>query len=552
MNDANDSPRPNRARDTHPSPLQLSTYIDGETPGAERAEIEAHLASCAVCAARLERLRSIAVTISALPRTMPSASVFEKVLAGARRLDDAPGGVSREGLGRRAHGPVRLREVRIPDTDTPASAPAARRRKPPIWRGPLTTIMPTLAALLLVAFTAGLLVRASLPSYVPPAANPTATIPPGGTVKVTHNEIMAAARQLSFTPVAPTYLPYGARLEAVHLVTPDSGKTYLDVTWSMSAGPLRAMHLREQPAGDAIQGYSTQSLTMTGMAWQVGASAAWSQMRLVEAPGWRGVQQQRSDLTLLLDAQPAPGVGASDGASDVAAALRLTSLSLDYAYAPPSIAITAPDASALVRAQALVTSAVGASWSWDLTVSPDPNSTYRRSTITTPGGDSVTEITYAGVGTLLDSTRKIYQHVTGPTAPTPPPASVSQIAFDADSFLTTGQLWNLGTVMKDIPGLGIRRVYDLYRVDTSRPEHVFVDARSGAVLAIWVDTQAQVMPGGPGSAQPYVSTMVCQPYTVTYQWLVYEPASQATATFDTKLPTSAGWAPGSVALPFSC
>jgi hypothetical protein len=256
----------------------------------------------------------------------------------------------------------------------------------------------------------------------------------------------------------------------------------------------------------------------------------------------------RSNLTLLLDAQPAPGYGASD----VAAALRLTSLSLDYAYAPLGIAITAPDASALVRAQALVTSAGGASWSWDLTVSPDANSTYRRSTITTPGGDSVTEITYAGVGTLLDNTRKIYQHVTGPTSPTPPPASVSQIAFDADSFLTTGQLWNLGPITKDIPGLGVRKVYDLYRVDTSRPEHVFVDAKSGAVLAIWVNIQAQVTPGGPGSAQPYVSTMVCQPYTVTYQWLVYEPASQASVTFDARPPTGGGWTSGSVALPFSC
>ena len=547
MSDTNHLPRPIRARDTHDehlSPLQISTYADGETPPAERAGIEAHLASCASCAATLERLRATAVMISSLPRTTPSAGVFEKVLAGARQMDGAPGGVSREGMGRRAHGPVRLREVRIPDMDTPASAPLRRRS---VWRAPLTSVMPTLAALLLLAFTAGLLVRASFSGIALPVANPTTTIAPGDTLNTTQHQIAAIARQVSFTPVAPTYLPYGARLDSVHLVTPSSGKTYLDVTWVMTAGPLRELHLREQAPGEPISGFSTQSLTMSGMAWQVGESAAWSPMELVEGPGWHGVRQERPNVTLLLDARPAPGASASD----VAAALRLTSLSLDAAYAPPSVAITAPAPNALVRAQALVTGAGRQSWSWDLTLSPDPNSTYRRSTIAAPGV-SVTEITYAGVGTLLDNAHKVYQHVSGTIAPTPPPANVTQIAFDADSFLATGQLWNLGPITVDIPGLGKRHVYDLYRVDTMRPEHVYVDATSGAVLAIWVDTTARIMPGGPGSPQPYVSTMVCQPYTVTYQWLIYEPASQAVATFDATPPTGNGWSAGSVAPPFSC
>jgi len=41
----------------------LSAYVDGELPKAARADLEAHLAACASCAAHVEELRSLSRTI---------------------------------------------------------------------------------------------------------------------------------------------------------------------------------------------------------------------------------------------------------------------------------------------------------------------------------------------------------------------------------------------------------------------------------------------------------------------------------------------------------
>lgn len=540
-----DSPRQSRARDAHLSSLQLSTYADGETPREQQAEIEAHLASCASCAAKLESLRSIAVTLSALRPTTPSAGVFDRVLAGVRQVDKASTGVAREGLSRRrAHGPVRLREVRLPDMDTPRAV--TRRRAG--WRAPFGVAFPTIAALLLLTFAAALLVRASLTASLPPVtANPTATIRPGDTLKATRQAMQGVKGQLQFEPVLPSYLPDGARLDTVRLSRFASGQTALDVSWVMTAGPLRALHLREQLAGEPPDGYVVQSAAVADLAWQVGEYPVWRQMDQVEAKGWQGVTQRTAKgVTLLLDAAPASGASQAD----VAQALRLTSLALDVPYSLPGVAIVAPDQSALVRAQAIVTSGSGQSWTWDVTTSADTIS--QSATIHNPlTGASVTEITEGGgAGILLDRQRVTYQMVLGPTYQPQVPSAVTEIGHITNSSMATGQLWNLGVITRAIPGLGNQRVYDLYHVGTMRPQHVYADAVTGEVLAIYVDTTAAFSPGGDGSPQPYISTAVCRPYTVTYQWVIFEPASQAAATFDTTPPRQ--YKPGVVSPPFNC
>ena len=54
-----------------PSLEQLSTYVDGELSGPERAEVEAHLKSCSSCRARLDGIQQAANAIRALPMETP-------------------------------------------------------------------------------------------------------------------------------------------------------------------------------------------------------------------------------------------------------------------------------------------------------------------------------------------------------------------------------------------------------------------------------------------------------------------------------------------------
>ena len=163
----------------------------------------------------------------------------------------------------------------------------------------------------------------------------------------------------------------------------------------------------------------------------------------------------------------------------------------------------------------------------------------------------VSEITAAdGSGVRLDWTRKVYQTLPGPTLYKPTPSGVTEIAYTAETFLGTGQLWYLGPTKITPPGERAMQVYDLYRVDTARPEHVYADVVTGAVVAIYVDTGSPTSPGGPGSAQPYVSKAVCAPYTITYTWIVFEPATQSASAFNTRAPLN--WTQGAVAQPFTC
>jgi hypothetical protein len=543
-----DAERASSPRDRHISPLQLSMYVDGETPREERAAIAAHLSACPACSARLDAQRTLNATLTRLPRTTPSASVFNKVLEGARQVDGASHTVSRERLGRsRGNGP-RMREVRLPDMDAPAvGTPMARRSR---WRAPFTGALPTIAALLLIALTAGLLMRSSLlTSTTFPNTTPTATIPPGETLNVTQSEMARIdnSHQLSFTSVKPSYLPQNAQLGAVRVITLASGVYGLEATWTMSEGPLRTMRLREQPIDAPTNGYTNPAAQTSGMAWQLSQHPAWRAMTQVEQAGWIGVKQARGPVLLLLDAQPAPGASPDNAAIQ----LRLTSLSLDASYALPPITISAPPAGSLLRAISTVSGAGGQTWSWDVT--SDAGAIQVNSTITAPDGSKITQITRSGAGVRLDWNHKVYQTIKGPTLYNPPPGGVTAIATEANTFLRWGLLWNLGQTNVILPGTRDSiRVYDLYRVDATLPEHVYADANTGAIVAIFVETGASISPGGPGGVQPYVSTKVCAPYTVTYNWIIFEQRVQSSLFNTTPPSSSSGWKSGTVPLPFTC
>src|SRR5688500_7639401 len=57
----------------HPDTYQLAAYLDGALGDAERADLRAHILTCATCAARLERLRddgrriTVALSSGAVP-----------------------------------------------------------------------------------------------------------------------------------------------------------------------------------------------------------------------------------------------------------------------------------------------------------------------------------------------------------------------------------------------------------------------------------------------------------------------------------------------------
>lgn len=65
---------------------KLSAYMDGELKPVDRAAVEAHISSCAVCAAELRNLSGVDAEIKQLPSVVPSPFFAAKVSAAARDM----------------------------------------------------------------------------------------------------------------------------------------------------------------------------------------------------------------------------------------------------------------------------------------------------------------------------------------------------------------------------------------------------------------------------------------------------------------------------------
>jgi hypothetical protein len=174
---------------------------------------------------------------------------------------------------------------------------------------------------------------------------------------------------------------------------------------------------------------------------------------------------------------------------------------------------------------------------------------YEDATLTNQNGGAAIREVYGpgGRGVLLDEQRRVYQVVSGPTNYQYRPKGMTEIAYDTNSLLESGQLWNLGPKTIKLGNGRVAKVYDLYLVDTASPEHVYVDVTTNMVVAIWIDATSQIAPGGSASDAPYVDRNQCAPNTVIFTWLLYVTPPD----FNTQAPQS-GWAPGSVAAPFTC
>lgn len=115
---------------------RLSAYLDGELPPGERAEVEAHLATCAACAERLSSLAAVDAAFASLPAEAPdgyfeslpsrvSARLREEPRRPARRLPVWAWAAAAV-LVLSVVTPLTLRRSGVPPT--PAGAPAIESR----------------------------------------------------------------------------------------------------------------------------------------------------------------------------------------------------------------------------------------------------------------------------------------------------------------------------------------------------------------------------------------------------------------------------------------
>lgn len=533
----------------------LSAFADGELAEPLRTEVAAHVSGCDHCAAQLDRMRAIDQLLARLPRTAPSAGVYERTLAAAtRQAIPDPRGVTRETLSReRVAMRRRIRQMIAPeveDVDAHASPLAARRRSRTPW---VAAAIPLVAALLLIALTATLFNR--FPSLQRQGAASRPTPKAASALQQTQEAVHAVAGQLAFTPLVPTYLPDGAESPTVRIGPAEqvqANSRYLDITWTFRTGPAQSLHLRELPTGLGFYGYSalngvksSSASPASPLAWGLPSLTGWSALALTTCASCLAVGETRPGVQLALDAQPR----GSANAVAVATWLRTVSLSLDAPYHPLKVSLTAPSASLALRYQATVSDGQGSAWAWNVTIVGSVGSQqYAR---VTNSHVDVTEVIDGGQGARLDNANQTYESLAPPFQLATPPAIVTYPLFAAGEFLADGELWNLGVHQVKLPYNGLRNVYDLYRVNAALPEHIYADATTGQVIALVVDGQSVAHPGGVSGSQTYVSTSACPPYTVTYTTIEYVPQTSLPPTlFATQRPP--GWSQGTVTPAFTC
>lgn len=72
----------------------LTAYVDGELEGAERAELESHLASCAACSDAVAAERRLGAMFAALPEVTPAGDFEARFWARiAREREPTPAGL---------------------------------------------------------------------------------------------------------------------------------------------------------------------------------------------------------------------------------------------------------------------------------------------------------------------------------------------------------------------------------------------------------------------------------------------------------------------------
>lgn len=515
----------------------LSALLDGELAAPMRNAVETHVAECAACRRRLDRLAGVDRKIASMAGSEPAPDLLDRVLAGTQRR---PHPDVRESLRHRERQVVSrgLPAFLLTDDDGAAPLPPPQRRRS-IW---VTAALPALAAMLILSMTVAVFHRLPASKVVQTKGPAVLTVEPLGTsIEQTQHAVAKYAAQLAFTPALPTYLPPYAQAPTVTVGPANVGISshVLDVVWKWACATCQVseVHLRETAVPLAARNDWGLPPPEPGLSWQVPGAAPWRPGTLQDAAdlGRWAVGQDRAGYSITLDvAGTAPDNGQP---SDVERnALRLISLSLDLPYtaltvAPPNFAATA------VR---LTARSLTGGVTWDGLVAPG---NLEKLTVTGPAGQ-YTDVSNGTTALRLDPSARTYA--------TLPVAAASDLSFsaesqqfflDANTALSYGELWPLpGTVT--FGGVAAQR---LFLVGAPYPTYVYVETPSLRVLGASVEYDSPMRPGGDGASSQLTPAGGCPSYVrVAFQsW----SASQS-GEFSTTPPQ--GYTPGSVPPSMAC
>jgi hypothetical protein len=122
------------------------------------------------------------------------------------------------------------------------------------------------------------------------------------------------------------------------------------------------------------------------------------------------------------------------------------------------------------------------------------------------------------------------------------PAGAQDLFLFANSYVGNVKLWNVGTTRY----LG-QAVYDMQLIDAPSPTHFYVSTSSQQVVAIAIEAQSSMQPGGPYATNPFQPPLACASYTL----LTYVASSKVPGTGFSDQPPS-GYAKGSVQQTVGC
>lgn len=481
----------------------LSAYVDGELSEPLRSEVAEHVTSCDACLATLARYAEIDSLFAALPRSAPPPEALDQILAAVAAEDTQ---TERRRAIRSAWG-VEAVKRKLTDLDMPlVNSPLPMRARTSQRSRWVSVAIPAIAALLLISVT--LVTFHWLPSKdsLLPTYQPTPTPAPGTvTLAQTRNTVKAIQKQLSFTPVLPSYLPDGATLYDVTIGPRDTeiSEHILDIYWTVP-GSVHMIHLHEAPGKMGLIGYSNV-LAPSPMAWQIG-NAPWRQVQIDAAPKNMAVSQRRAGVAIALDV----GIQATSpqGATGQTM-LRLISLSMDSPYA---VLPTAPDESSarivplqvqnmVAHYSAVVLNSNGAiAWREEVYAAPCASTAdlCQVSTSYALGSNGAVLFTDIASGQRLlhlDQAQKTFSWL--PLLPSDQGATLNttplpKLFYLANTYLSTGILWYMGeTTYKG------QRVYNLLWTSAPTQTHVYVSTASHQVVAMQVDSRAKIQTGGP-------------------------------------------------------
>lgn len=520
----------------------LSAYADGELVDHLRQRVDTHIAGCEACALRVAKIRALDQALAALPHTTPSPEVFERVHAAIANRTTEPAMRESLGAGLRLL-PRRHRQVNTSwTTDDTPTAHLGRAPRHVRWT---SGVIPTIAAVLLIAVTA-VAFRGVVNSPLGRGSDhPTPTVAPETALQLTQRKVASATAltALAFTPVLPTYLPDNVQGVNVNVSSASADKPTrtLDVTWTLD-GAVRNLHLRESAADYVYPDYKLKT-DLPNLSWQV-TSDAWRPVVAQHGPQYPAVTQLRAHagVSIVLEGQPQ----SSDMTDNTTIqTLQLVSMSMDTPFHPITIKPT-PIQNRVLHFSTLpmpFTDAPG--WTQDAYIYPAQD--LQRVDVTTRDGRHYVDITRGGQdGIRLDETNHTYtvgtrDQLSGKIDTGGP---WTQFFVNANLLVQAGYLWDSGheATWGGLP------VYDFIYVTAPYRTHVYVDKKSSQVVQMWVDLNDKTNPDGVAAPDKLIATDKCRGFT-KIEYL--QPGQEPTPNFYSTTPPS-GYQPGRPPTTVSC